>query len=315
MTNPTHSYLKVSYDVRMAKQIERRMIVDLLLRLRTAGFDITNYQYTGMGSIYFVDFILFHRFAGISRMVSVEYSEEIKKRVEFNRPFKCIQLEYGPIGDYIQKLDRDLQHILWLDYDDHLTHEMLLDVANAATTLSPGSILLVTADVERPKGAETPAQVKAYFEGRLEGFFDRTWSNRNFSPGALASTNVEMIKRAIDRGRAGRNEVELLPLLNFLYRDGHEMLTIGGMLGGRSEKGRINGCNFSDAIYIRRDFEIASYRIPNVRVTRKERLHLDSNMPRKRKSWRPRDFELQDEVLEGYEQVYRYLPSFAELLL
>ncbi len=53
---PSRSYLKVPYDLRMAKQIERRMIADLLIRLRGGGFDISNYQYTGMGSIYFVDF-------------------------------------------------------------------------------------------------------------------------------------------------------------------------------------------------------------------------------------------------------------------
>jgi hypothetical protein len=314
MTEPTHSYLKVPYDVRMAKQIERRMIVDLLLRLRT-GFDITNYQYTGMGSIYFVDFILFHRFAGIKRMVSVEYSDDIKKRIEFNRPFNCVKVEYGAIGDYIPKLDRDLQHILWLDYDDRLTHGMLLDVANAATVLSPGSLLLVTADVERPKGADAPSEVRDYFAGRVGGFFDRTWTGRDFSPGRLASTNVEMIKRAVEQGKAGRAEIEFLPLLNFLYKDGHQMLTIGGMLGGKSEKRKISGCDLSDACYVRENFKNAPYEIPNIRVTRKERLLLDSNMPRRRKTWRPRDFELHDDLLEGYEQVYRYLPSFAELLL
>ena len=62
MNLPTESYQKVHYELRPAKQVERRMLVDALLGLAVAGFPIQDYQYTGMGSIYFIDFILFHRF-------------------------------------------------------------------------------------------------------------------------------------------------------------------------------------------------------------------------------------------------------------
>jgi len=62
MSAATESYLKVAYDLRPAKQIERRMFIDGLQRLALAGFDIGDYQYTGFGSIFFVDFILFHNY-------------------------------------------------------------------------------------------------------------------------------------------------------------------------------------------------------------------------------------------------------------
>jgi len=38
-------------------------------------------------------------------------------------------------------------------------------------------------------------------------------------------------------------------------------------------------------------------------------------MPPKSKTWTPRDFELDSEVIRHYAEVYRYLPSYAELLL
>ena len=44
-----------------AKQVERRMMIELLQLLSQVGFSINTYQYTGMGSVYYVDFVLFHK--------------------------------------------------------------------------------------------------------------------------------------------------------------------------------------------------------------------------------------------------------------
>ena len=143
MNGPSRSYLKVPYDLRTAESRSS----DECLSMRYIGWftriNIKHYQYTGMGSIYFVDFILFHRFLGMRNLLSVEYSSEIRKRVKFNKPFNCVRLEFGPIGDVIPTLSKDLQHILWLDYDNVIGQDMTLDVANTATALSRGSILLV----------------------------------------------------------------------------------------------------------------------------------------------------------------------------
>src|SRR6266496_2730130 len=98
---PTESYLTVHYELRPAKQVERRMLVDALLALSAAGFRIQDYQYTGMGSVYFIDFMLFHRLIGLQKMLSVEYNTKIARRVEFNRPFDCVGTEIAPIGNII----------------------------------------------------------------------------------------------------------------------------------------------------------------------------------------------------------------------
>ena len=70
MKNLSASYLKVDYNLRPAKQIERRMILDTFHNLGTVGFPIRDYKYVGFGSIYFVDFAMFHKLLGIRKLLS-----------------------------------------------------------------------------------------------------------------------------------------------------------------------------------------------------------------------------------------------------
>ena len=107
MIAPTESYLKVSYDLRPAKQIERRMFIDALQRLALADVPISQYQYTGLGSIYFVDFVLFHKLLGMESLLSVEHDTKIARRIEFNRPFRQVTVAMKPISEVIPQLSRD----------------------------------------------------------------------------------------------------------------------------------------------------------------------------------------------------------------
>jgi len=132
VASPTESYLKVQYDLRPAKQVERRMLIDAFHMLAMANFPIRDYQYTGFGSVYFVDFILFHKLLGIKRMVSVEHSEKVENRVKFNRPYAFVDIVIGSASELIPRLSPDLKHILWLDYDDVLSASHLADIRLAA---------------------------------------------------------------------------------------------------------------------------------------------------------------------------------------
>lgn len=150
MSLPAKSFEKVHFEFRPAKQVERRMLLYTFQQLMAIGFQIHSYQYTGMGSIYFVDFVMFHRYLGINKMLSVESDLEIEKRVKFNRPFRLVRIRMGDIANQIPQLSQDMQHILWLDYDYPVTKEVLDTVLMASECLSGGSILLVTIDVEPP---------------------------------------------------------------------------------------------------------------------------------------------------------------------
>lgn len=312
MIQPSESYLRVQYELRPAKQVERRMIIDALRKLAMAGFEIEDYNYVGFGSIYFVDFILFHKFLGIDNMLSVEYSTEIEKRVHFNKPYDFIKIKMKPVGEVIPTLSQDLKYILWLDYDMIIDSDLLEDVRVAATYLPVGSILLVTVDVEPPDDGDNPTDWKEYFEEQAGEYIGLS-QVEDFAKSNLPRANAQIINRAIRDGLTGR-DVELLELFNFIYADGHEMITIGGVIGSKIERRRINGSKLDEAFYIRRDFKLDAYYIKVPKVTKKERLFLDSAMPCA-DGWEPEDFELPGEDVQTYNEIYKFFPAYAELLL
>ncbi len=311
------SYLKVQYELRPAKQVERRMIIDSLQILLAAGFPIRKYQYTGMGSIYFVDFILFHRYLGIENLVSVEADENAAKRVNFNRPFKLVRLKIDRIGDYIPELDQNVKHVLWLDYDNVISREVCQDLILACSYLTPGSIILVTVDVEPPisipDGGSTSGW-RDYFISETEEYVDVNWSEADFRLTSLPRTNARIINRTVRSGLSGRPGVDFIPLYNFEYKDGHRMLSYGGMVGGRSERKKVVKSGIYSTVYCRQKIDEGTYNIRVPTVTRKERFFLDSAMPCG-DNWRPRQFEFSRQDVEAYREIYRFFPAFAELLL
>jgi hypothetical protein len=313
MSTPTQSYLKVPYDLRPAKQVERRMLIDAFHRLASAGFPITDYQYTGFGSIYFVDFILFHKLLGINKLLSVEFDLRIEKRVRFNAPFRGINIEMSPIGDVIPTLAKDDKHILWLDFDNIIEREHLSAVAQAASDLSPGSILLVTVDVEHPPGAG-PADWRRHFESQVGDYLGEKNRNSDFSRAELPALNGHIIEQAVKQGLVGRSNVAFEPLFNFVYKDGHEMLTVGGMFVTPAERRRVRGSSLDETLYYRPTLSGEPYKIRVPKLTRKERLYLDRAMPCV-DGWRPEDFELSEEDVSDYREIYRFCPAYAELLL
>ncbi|MBV9867335.1 MAG: hypothetical protein JO316_18415 [Abitibacteriaceae bacterium] len=315
MREPKESWRKVAYDLRPAKQVERRMLLDTMQMLSLAGFHISEYQYTGFGSIYFVDFILFHKLLGIHRLLSVEISEKIEKRVNFNKPFDCVDILIKPIGDVIPTLSPDRKHFLWLDYDTIVNSDNLSDILLATTYLTPESLLLITVDVEPPgEEGDGPRQWRAYFREEAEPYLGSATEVRHYAKDSLPRINIQIIEKAIKKGLTGRSDVEFLPLFNFLYADGHQMLTIGGMIGSKAERRRIEGSRLIETDYIRLDLSKEPFIIKVPNVTRKERLHLDSNMPCS-DTWETEEFEIPPDDLAAYSQIYRFFPAYAELLL
>jgi hypothetical protein len=92
------------------------------------------------------------------------------------------------------------------------------------------------------------------------------------------------------------------------------MVTIGGVIGGSSERRAIDACDFSDSVYLRRTLAAPEYVVPKFVLTRKEKLHLDAAMPR-RKKWKPQEFEMDEKDIAAYSEVHRFYPSYAEFLL
>ena len=313
MSNPTKSYTSVFYDLRPAKQVERRMIIDTLLRLMGGGIPIRDYQYTGFGSIYFADFILFYKLVGLRRFLSVEFDQAIRRRVAYNKPYATIDIRMEPVGDVIPDLSVTRRHLLWLDYDDRLKRSMLEDVTLAAHHLSVGSLLLITVDVEPPDDADRPWDTAAYLREQAEGYLPLDFDVASCVPSLRASTNLDILSAAISSGLAAR-ELQFVPLFRFVYADGHQMVTLGGMIGGMEEERQVDACDWGEASYLRRSLDAEPYEIHVPRLTRRERLFLDHHMPGN-PDWRPRRFELDREELAAYREIHRFYPLYRELMI
>jgi len=288
------------------------MMFDAFLLLAQAGFGLREYQYTGFGSIFFVDFTLFHKYLGLSRMLTVEHAQEIRKRVTFNKPFNLVDVEFKAAAEVIPTLSVDRRHILWLDYDDHLQDWILQDLVSALTRLPVGSIILLTVDVEPPIRDAGPEEWETYYRQHAGAYIPHDWTTQEFGREKLASVVRTLLARAISSSLTYRQEVSFSPLFSFLYADGHEMYTIGGMLTSLKERRRLRQAAFDTAQYIRQDFDIEPYHIRVPNLTRKERLYLEAHMPSS-PDWLPADFELTPEDLVAYRDIYRFYPHFAEV--
>lgn len=328
MTATSSSY-RVPYDLRPCKQVERRMIVDALQRLAGGGFPITDYQYTGFGSIYFVDFILLHKLLGLDALLSLERDVSLARRVTFNRPYSCVEIKMLPASSEIPNLSRDVRHILWLDYDGVLHRDFLSDIQSAVTVLPAGSILLVTVNVEPPEAHDYrtvepdfddskdvlgPRQWKRYFDHHAMGYLRLGLSEGDFGKSKLVVRSTDVLKAAFTKAIVARHELLFLPMFNFVYKDSHSMLTMGGMIAGRTEKRLLRASTMDDAVYCRNDFDSPPFEIKVPRLTRKERIYLDREMPCA-DDWVPKDFDLDAEEARRYRELYRFLPAFAEILL
>ena len=308
------SYLSVAYDLRPSKQVERRMLLDFFRRLASCGIPVEKFRYTGMGSIHFIDHILFHKFLGIDKLVSVEKEEEIEERIYFNRPFDLVEIHMMEIGEFIPCLNTNEQHIVWADYDYRISRGILDDIRGAAYVLPSGSFVLVTVDAEPPKDSGGPADNFAYFKNLSGDLWNPNWSSRDFEKEHLQFRSISLLASAFKEGVAGRPGIEIVPCFSFAYADGHQMATLGVQLGGETEKANLRKLKDQGAEYLVLDFEEPPFLIDVPILTRRERLLLESTMPSS-------DYQMASESGIGEEDfnkfanVYRFLPSYAELLL
>jgi hypothetical protein len=288
------------------------MLIDALQTLSAAGFDISEYQYTGMGSIYFVDFVLFHKYLGIKRMWTVEHDLTITKRIRFNRPFSFVKIFMAGAGDVVAKLSLSRRHLLWLDYDDYVSGALAEDVYLAISRLRTGSIILVTVDVEPPVEKTTPALVKQYFMEEVERYLP---PKPKFAASRLPMLNLAILEAICSSAVAVRDGVSFQPLFSFLYRDGHQMLTVGGMLTSEVERGLLKRQVLKEKNpYMRFSWRESPCSIVVPRLTRKERMFLEGSMPGTG-GWTPGNFEIEAEDVQAFRDIYRFFPVYAELAL
>ncbi len=140
---------RINYSLRPNKHIERTIVFRALQALEQE-LKISRYRYIGMGSLWFVDFLMAHRLLRISDMLSVE--GKLFPRAHANRPLSCIRVIEGQTSTVLRKEPlKDKPAVVWLDYDGPTTADVLEDLAYVVGELPNGSAVLVTVNANPPR--------------------------------------------------------------------------------------------------------------------------------------------------------------------
>lgn len=310
------SFDRIDYSTRTGKYAERRMMVEVFRRL--AVFEsLESYEYIGFGSVWFADFILFHRVLGIRNMVSIEGEVASEDRVLFNRPYR-IDVRMGLSGAVLPHVNWSGRKIAWLDYDDPITKAALIDARTVARRAASGSVLSVSvpcsfAPETRMQNSSIPAvdsfrsrfdagQVPAkLMEAQLFG-----WLFGALSRNMLLSAIDDALKvRALEGDMLRFREI-----CSFEYEDGAKMTTLTGIFYHDHDEPKLQECKF-DQLDFWHD-PGSPVRIVNPKLTIKEIRHLEAQLPFLGSG--PLNHKaIPAEQVMNFVRFYRYFPKFTAL--
>lgn len=316
---------KINYMLRPNKNVERKLIIESLAAL-TPRFDLTTYRYIGFGSMWFVDFVLMHKYLQIQKMYSIE-KPAYATRAEFNKPYGCITVidADSSVALPIMELNSD-RSIVWLDYEDGLDGPMLEDIKVVCESAKSGTVLIVTANASlgrllnmyREDENKKPLNAKDIVR-RLGGtLIPQTLpkhaliKRKDGFPSFLAEILFTHAKRV---GRISGGEERFHPFFNFFYQDGSPMITIGGMIANEEDKKLMDQCKlFEKFSYLKQENQ-SIIDIPP--LTTKEKSTLDlllpSKVPPTVEEISQKGFRLAQAQIDSYHKFYRYYPTFGEL--
>lgn len=226
---PQSSARVVSYDLRPAKQCERKMMVDGLVAATAVGLPVASYRYVGMGGNRFYDFVMMHRYLGITKMVSIEHDARMFDRANFNRPFQFISVQKGRVHDFLLE-DRYVgNNVYWFDYDGTLDTGVTDDLISVAGKATAGDFLFVTVSGAPPRRfrrrrvADRLSDLRELFDGLAGSLVAEDVEDASFP------IAVHKILAAVFRkGFSPRGDGVFRPFFRIRYADSTEMVTFGG---------------------------------------------------------------------------------------
>ncbi|MCD1261995.1 hypothetical protein B5M42_024740 [Paenibacillus athensensis] len=310
VTEKKSSYERINYSIRPSKAIERKMLCESFRKLDEFAA-LETYRYIGFGSTFFSDFILFHKNLGITNMISIEKDIENQERFEFNKPFNCIEMEFGLSKEVLPTIEWYYKSIIWLDYDTQINEDVLTDLNTIFSNIISGSIVVITCNAHyRPNQAYHV--MKKNLNNRMPHYIKEddceNWKAALRTRDIMYDEIVSVINTRNIPRRTG-NKFVFQQLFNFHYSDGTRMITFGGIFFEEGEKERFEKCGFSRLPYIRTEKDPFYIEVPSLTI--REIRNLDSQLPNE---------NLADVMLPGvksddirkYSENYRFFPTFSE---
>jgi hypothetical protein len=301
---------RINYSLRPNKHIERNIVFRALQRLEHE-LHVADYRYVGMGSLWFVDFLMAHRLLGITDMVSVE--SHLYSRANANRPLNCIRVAEGFTKTVLRKESLEKKRaVLWLDYDGPTTADVLEDLTYVIGKVPTGSVILATVNAN-------PLRDKAKIDALEEALGDLltdslTPEQMREGPDGFAGVIATALTGHLQEAGQLRSSGRYSPLFNFYYADGASMVTIGGIIADDATKDVIARSGVENAFGVTRT---SSFTIDVPLLTIREKLVLDRFLPVtdiKVAAAKEAGVFLSADQLEAYRSLYPYYPMFAEIL-
>ena len=307
------SYRLIDYRLRPSKHVERVMLCEAFRRLQFHVLE--EYQYVGMGSVFFADFRMIHRRLGISKMFSIESRVVHGGRFEWNKPYSGVTMLFGQTEERLSDVDFSLPTIIWLDYDGPLVRSVVGDIRTVAHSASHGLVLVVTVNAHPRQpdenGADMLEQVRAELGNeRVSAKTDLTslrgWGLANLYR-RIGDGEIRDALSAANGVREKAAKLSYEQLFNFQYDDGAKMLTFGGVFFESAKCSELEACAFDRLVFIREDS--APFRIRAPKLTLREMSHLERQLPLPEGS--KLDFgPMPESDAKRYIELYRYLPTF-----
>lgn len=309
----------ISYDLRPAKQSERRIILDLLKIAGDSGLPITTYRYVGMGANRFYDFLLMHKYLGIKKMVSLEHETNMFKRAVFNCPYKFIDVRQVTALEFINSIQLYEPSILWFDYDGGIKPGIINDIAALSTKLKVNDFCFVTVNGGRPNALRNENA-----SARLEWFKDQLGDvavdvtikdveNSTFSD-AVHKVLIAAFTKAFSFCEGGK----FVPFFQVEYADSMRMITIGGGLLS-DETASAFGEKVAKAMPFLSAKNKSLYEIKSLHLTDRERVLFDraATAPDRRSSeyYQIKNLGFDAEEYASYKDLIRYLPRYVETIV
>lgn len=316
------SFDRIDYRLRPSKQTERKLVIETLHRLGKVGYDVSAYRYVGLGSVYFVDFLMFHKYLFIDEMLCIEKAD-IRWRMELNKPYDFIELVMDRASAVVGTLDGARSHLVWLDYDSRLGGPIIDDVVLYLGSLAPGSVFIITVKVEAPRPS-IPFEDSSCRDARLSRelerhrniysrYFPRQMELSDIAPESLPTTIAQVLRSLIDREMGRRRRLAFHQLFSVVYSDGTQMLTIGGLIDRPEASTVLSESGIFDSPFANSDRSAPPRDISMPLLTPREKSWLDQNFQR---PVAPRtNLGLDANDLENYRSFHRHYPTFLESIL
>ena len=322
------SFKTINYMFRPKKQIERKMLIEFFQnRQYELNINISEYQYIGLGSIYYYDFILFHKYLNIRDMVSLD-DKECSKRFEFNKPFDFITFKNISTTDFLSNNELNKKSFIWLDYDSSLisykkkpklfvSDEGIFEDIRIITNKSKElDLFVLTVDIKIQDTLFDSPKFKKAFINEYDEYLSQQYKQAKKITFKNYPLIIQNIIINIFRNNEKFHPVKFRKLFSFFYQDTAPMYTIGGIFSENNLPGKSTK---KDSFFEKDENRLIDIDVPL--LTYCEKMKLDKNILAIKKNLDSLNeeeivetlgFELKSYELKSYLNYYRYYPQYYE---